>query len=114
MDLISQMDIRIGFTYGITDRLNLGVSRFKRFENLMGEAKFRALEQTNTGSMPISLTLWGNAAYSPRVNPEFTKSVYRFTYATQAVLARKFSSSLSFELGAVLRASEPCVDGLRE
>src|SRR5262245_57083909 len=33
-------DIRIGFTYGITDRLNLGFSRFKRDENLVGEIKY--------------------------------------------------------------------------
>ena len=91
-------DIRIGFTYGLTDRLNIGISRFKRFENLMGEIKFRALEQTSDGSMPFSLTLWTNGAYSPRIYSEFTKSVYRLTYATQAILARKLSSSLSLEL----------------
>ena len=90
-------DIRIGFTYGLSDRLNIGFSRFKRFENLTGEIKFRALEQTSEGSMPLSITLWSNAAYSPRVG-DFEKSVHRMTFATQAVLARKFSSSLSFEL----------------
>jgi len=93
-------DIRIWFTYGITDRLNVAFSRFKRDENLAGEIRYRLLEQTVSGSMPFSLLVYGNAAYTPKedYNDTYVKSAYRVSYVTQVVLARKFSRNFSFEL----------------
>jgi hypothetical protein len=93
-------DIRIWFTYGITDRLNVAFSRFKRDENLVGEIRYRLLEQTVSNSMPFSLLVYGNMAYTPKedYNDTYTKPAYRISYVTQAVLSRKFSRNFSFEL----------------
>jgi Membrane bound beta barrel domain (DUF5777) len=91
-------DIRIAFMYGITDRLNIGFSRLKRDENLVGELKFKALEQTMDSKMPITATIYTNMAYTPKEDADLTKSAYRMSYCTQVVLARKFSSHFSFEL----------------
>ena len=93
-------DIRIWFTYGLTDRLNVAVSRFKRDENLVGEIRYRLLEQTVGPGMPFSRLLYGNMAYSPKedYNDTYVKAAYRMSYVTQAVLARKFSRKFSFEL----------------
>jgi hypothetical protein len=93
-------DIRIAFTYGITDRLNVAFSRFKRDENLEGEIKYKLLEQTTDNKMPLTMTLFANMAYTPKEDPgnEITKSVHRLSYVYQLILAHKFSSSLSLEL----------------
>lgn len=97
-------DIRIAFDYGITDRLMVSVGRNKRFENLSGAIKVRALEQTTDGKVPLAITVYGNTAYSTRTDinagiPETTISgERRMSYCGQAIFARKFSSRFSFEL----------------
>jgi hypothetical protein len=91
-------DIRLSFMYGITDRLNIGFSRLKRNEHLVGELKFKALEQTVDGKMPFTVTLYGNMAYTPKINPTLEKTAYRFSYFAQAIIAKKFSPHFSFEV----------------
>ncbi len=88
-------DIRIGLHYGLTDRLTVGVARVKRNENLEGLLKFRLLEQTTDGKMPIAITLFGNATYSIKSSEVVLENVHRWTYCSQAVIARKFSSKFS-------------------
>ena len=95
-------DIRLGFHFGITDRLMLGVSHVKRHENFEGLVKFRLLEQTSNGKIPFAITLFGNATHSIRSSKEFTKDIYRLTYNLQAIFARKFSSNFSFVITPAL------------
>jgi hypothetical protein len=88
-------DIRIGFHYGVTDRLMLGVSRAKRNENLEGLIKFRAIEQETNGGFPFALTLFGNTTYSIKYMEEPVKDIYRLTYCAELIFARKFSPNFS-------------------
>jgi hypothetical protein len=88
-------DTRIGFHYGLTDRLMFGVSRAKRNENFEGLVKFRALEQETNGGFPFALTLFGNTTYSIQYLEGTLKDVYRLTYCTQMIFARKFSPDFS-------------------
>ena len=99
-------DIRIAFEYGITDALMVGVSRTKHNEDYEGLVKYRLLQQTNDGHIPLAITLFGNMVYSGRVNPGYTyddpststEHMRRLSYTLQAIIARKFSSRFSFEL----------------
>ena len=91
-------DIRLGFHYGISDKLMIGVSHLKRNENLEGLVKYRLIEQTTDGHLPFALTLYGNATYSIRSSEAFVKDVYRLTYCGQAIFARKFSPKFSLIL----------------
>ena len=88
-------DIRLGFHYGITDRLMLGVSHAKRNENFEGLVKLRAIEQTTDGAVPFAITIFGNATYSIKESELFTDNIYRLTYCAQAIITRKFSTDLS-------------------
>ena len=89
-------DIRIALHYGITDRLMVGVGRAKRNENFEGLAKYRLLQQTTDMRIPIAVTLFGNTTYSIREYDQDVSNVNRFTYCSQLVIARKFSSKFSF------------------
>jgi len=93
-------DIRIEFDYGISDRFMAGISRSKKDENLEGHLKFRLIEQSTDDHIPLSLSIYTSSAYTPMLDPEgiFTTSDNRFSYATQAILARKFSPRFSLEL----------------
>ncbi|MBP6334595.1 MAG: hypothetical protein KA444_03910 [Bacteroidia bacterium] len=91
-------DIRIAFHYGITDRLMTGVSRSKRNENFEGLVKYKLLQQTTDNGMPISVTVFSNVTYSAKAAALVEKDIHRFTYNTQAIFTRKFSSKFSLAI----------------
>ena len=103
-------DIRFSFDYGITDRLQVGIGHSKGFEPYKelvdGNLKFKLLRQTTSNSMPLSVTLYGVAGVSIQKSSTDTTSDYyfednfshRLSYVTQAVIARKFTPGISFEL----------------
>lgn len=103
-------DIRFSFDYGVTEKLQLGIGRSKQFENLDGLIKYKLLEQTENNKVPLTLVWYSNAAASPMRESEFyadadsawvaanKKLVHRFAYTHQLIIARKFGSSLSFEI----------------
>ncbi len=93
-------DIRIAFEYGISNKLTVGFGRSKINELLDLYGKYRLLEQTESNSMPLAITLILNTGFSPAKN---TKNSYdnfanRFSYLYQALIARKFSKSFSLQL----------------
>jgi hypothetical protein len=93
-------DIRISLDYGITDRLMASIGRNKRHENISGAAKFRVLQQTADDKVPFAITLFGSTAYTAKADPEgiYSPAARRMSHCVQAIIARKFSPSFSFEI----------------
>lgn len=99
-------DIRIGFDYGITDRLTVGFSRSRIEENLEGLIKYRLLQQTRNNKVPVSITIFANAAITPKqdntITPEYAGDYaafsHRISYCYQALIAHKFSSAFSLQI----------------
>ncbi len=112
--LDNSSDILIGFNYGITDKLSTGVGRVKGAPNGTGtdkrqlvylNLKYRLLQQTEDNYIPLSVSLFGNAAVSVMEKSDlatsdaaFTKFGDRMSYVTQAIIARKFNDKVSFAL----------------
>ncbi|MBU8891678.1 MAG: hypothetical protein KOO66_02815 [Bacteroidales bacterium] len=94
-------NIRMGLQYGITDKLTIGIGTEKanKFQDLNG--KYAILQQTRSGSMPVSLSVHANVTVDTREdqffggNYEFTD---RFSYFTQIIVSRKFTDALSVQL----------------
>ncbi len=94
--------VRLGFDYGITDRLSaaIGICTFEK--NLDGCIKYKILAQS-TGKyvMPVTLSYFGEIDETllkweyPEIRNYF---IYKISYANQLLIARKFSSSLSLQL----------------
>lgn len=102
-------DIRIGFDFGITDNLTLGVARSKQNELIDGLVKYRILSQTTDNHIPVSLAIYGDMSYNPTIanqfysgkvsNPDFKETdIHRFSYTTQLLIARKFGWRFSMQL----------------
>lgn len=100
-------DVLIGFEYGVSDRLTLGISRSKgagpHRALVNGQVKYRALWQND--KMPVSVTLLAGTGISTMQgseNPEalnrFDKTAHRFSYVYQAHIARKFSDRFSLQI----------------
>lgn len=94
--------IRMGFEYGVTDRLMVGIGRSSFNKVYDGFAKFKLLRQsTGAKKMPISLSLFSSIAIEtiPWANPDRENfSTSRLYYAHQILIARKFSKALSLQL----------------
>lgn len=94
--------IRIGFDYGITNRLMIGVGRNGNEKIIDGFAKYRILRQSSgKRNMPISLSYLIDGQIKtlkfsdPERDNKFTSRLY---YTHQLLLARKFSKALTLQL----------------
>ncbi len=102
-------DVRIGFDFGITNDLTVGVGRSKQNELIDAMVKYRILSQTLDNHIPFSLAIYADAGYNPQTPAQFyngidpavdfkQNDVHRFSYLAQVILARKFGSRLSIQL----------------
>ena len=108
--LESAQDIMIGFEYGISDQVTLGLNRtkgagpLKRLVN--ANLKYRFIRQKEDDLMPFSVTLLGVLSAStmkkdpdnPEVLNHFPDFSHRFLYTIQALVARKFSDHFSLQI----------------
>lgn len=99
---LDDASIRLGFDYGITDRLQVGIGRSGFRKTYDGYLKMKLLRQSKgTKIMPFTLAAFGSTAIQtvPWQNPDrenyFTSRLY---YTGQLILGRKFSESVSFQL----------------
>lgn len=100
--LDNSSDIYINLEYGISDRFNVAFGRSK-FEQLLDlQLKYALLQQTEKS--PVSISLLAKTGFTPyKVSTAvFDKFSNRFSYFTQAIISRKFSSKLSLQLAPSL------------
>ncbi|WP_207895890.1 DUF5777 family beta-barrel protein [Hymenobacter gummosus] len=98
---LDQATIRLGLEYGINDRVAVGIGRSSLDKTYDGFVKYRALRQhTGPRSMPVSLTLLATSTITTLKFPTGAdrSTASRMAYSYQALLARKFSPSLSVQL----------------
>ena len=97
--IYASSNIRLGFNYGITEKLSVGIGteRYNKTEELY--AKYLILQQKRTG-MPVSLSFLTQIGIDARDEEVFEKS-YRFmdrlSYFNQLIVSRKFNSKLSLQ-----------------
>ncbi|PHI18816.1 hypothetical protein CEQ90_15810 [Lewinellaceae bacterium SD302] len=99
---LDDASIRLGFDYGLTNRLQIGIGRsgFRKTYDAYG--KFKLLRQSSgLRNFPITVAVLGTAAIQtlPWQNPDrenyFTSRLY---YTGQLIMGRKISESISFQL----------------
>ena len=100
--IYASSNIRLGFNYGITERLSVGIGteRYNKVSDIYG--KYLILQQKRTG-MPISLSYYTQLALDGRDSSVFEKSYHfknRFTFFNEVIVSRKFNSKLSLQAAA--------------
>ena len=93
--------LRLGFEYGVTDRLEAGIGRSSLNKTYDGFLKYKAIQQTmGAGAVPVSVTLFGSAAITTAAyDDDIDHTLGRRTaYTYQALIARKFSTDFSLQL----------------
>ncbi len=95
-------NIRLGATYGVHERVTLGIGtqKYRRYSDI--NAKVAILRQTRSGKMPLSLTYYGNFAYNGQSqsasNPTLGYDQDRYSYFHQLILAKRFTPELSLQI----------------
>lgn len=93
---------KIGFDYGITNWLMVGIGRSSYEKEYDGYIKAKILRQTADNKMPISVSYVGSGMIKTmEVNLPAGQEYYtsnRVAYANQVLIARKFSEILSLQL----------------
>ena len=98
-------NIRMALQYSVIDQLLIGFGTEKDNKYQEFFAKGKLLEQTKSGSIPLSLTLYGNATISAQKKTYYIadSSDYQFkdrlSYNLQLIVARKFCKEFSLEVG---------------
>lgn len=92
--------IRLGFDYGITDRLMVGIGRSSFEKTYDASAKYQLLRQSTDGKMPLSVSLNAGLSYMTLkfADKNYLNATYRTSYFTQVLIARKFSPAVSLQL----------------
>lgn len=93
-------DLFIGLDYGVTDRFTVGIGRSRQEELYDVFLKYKLLEQSQDKTRPVTITLVGQTGLMAREenSNEFDKYSNRFSHMLQALVARKFSQTLSFQV----------------
>ncbi len=99
---LDQATMRLGFEYGITNLLTVGIGRSTYNKTYDGYLKYKLLRQSKgSKNMPITLNLVAGAYVNSLRWAEPDRENYfsnRMTYMFQALVARKFGKKLSLQL----------------
>ena len=104
---LDQATIRIGFDYGVTDRLMIGVGRSSYQKTLDGFVKYKLLRQCDSGcGMPVTLALLASGSMTTlpaEEVPWFGEGrtdyfTHRLSNSLQVIVGRKVSKNFSFQL----------------
>lgn len=108
---LDQANIRLGFEYGVTDRLMIGVGRTKDpGKEYDGFLKYKLLRQSSGAKkMPLSISYFTSAVVKTGdplllgwIDGQDYPSSARWSYTHQLLIAKKFNESLSLQLSPTL------------
>jgi hypothetical protein len=98
--IYASSNVRLGINYGISKNIQIGfgTTRYSKLQDL--NWKLAILKQTRSGSMPISLSYYGNVVLDGRTKDNFGppadfKYIHRLSFFNQLILARKFNDNIS-------------------
>jgi hypothetical protein len=98
-------NMRLGFSYVPVKNLQLGFGASNDRMQVDVNAKYAILKQTKSGSMPVSISYFGNIVMDTRKKdpsiPIVTTSD-RFSFFNQIIIARKISESFSIQVSPSL------------
>lgn len=97
-----QANMRLGFDYGISKRLMIGIGRSNVNKELDGFLKYRLIWQsTGPGSLPFSLVVVAGSTLNTMPYPDPTRVNFyssRMSFYYQVLIARKFSERFTLQI----------------
>ncbi|MEO0504978.1 MAG: DUF5777 family beta-barrel protein [Bacteroidota bacterium] len=97
---LDQAVTRLNFIYGISDGINIGVSRSSFQKIYETSLKLRLLRQKRNG-LPFTLVLFNSAMLNTALDEQTLPALSfenRLSYSTQALVSTKLNKNLSFQV----------------
>lgn len=100
--IYASSNIRLGITYGITDKISIGFGTEKDHKMQEFTGKYKIISQSRDGKIPVSVTYFGNVVIDAREEEAFGAKyefINRLSFFNQIIVGRKLSNSISVQLG---------------
>jgi hypothetical protein len=105
-------NIRLSLGYSFSDRFNMAIGRTKYLKTYDIEGKYLLIKQSKGQKIPISMSIYGNAAIRTEKFPKLSANSYfsdwqtdfeykpshRLSYNTQLIFSSKLSDAISLQL----------------
>ncbi len=92
---------RMALSYGITDKLMIGLGTTRSYKLQDLEWKYSILTQTRSGKIPVSMSYSGNVVADARNVEAFGegyKAIHRMSYMNQLIVSRKFGMKFAAQV----------------
>ena len=99
--LFANANMLLGFSYVPINDLQIGFGATNDRMQTAGTLKYALLKQTKNNTMPVSVTLFGNAVMDTRAKNSSLPIVNvqdRFSYFSQLIIARKINEKISLQV----------------
>lgn len=96
--------VRLGFDYGITDKLTIGIGRTSVEDNVDLRAKYLIIEQLESDKIPVQVAIKGDVGINTQKNTQFDDFTFqeRLNYFASVMIARKFNKQLSLQIAPMV------------
>ena len=98
--LYAPSNIRLGFSYVPFDDLMIGFGTTKDDKLIDLNLKYSLLKQTRSGSIPVSVTYYGNLVRDNGENDHYDRPVQRISYFHELLISHKFGFKFSLQLSS--------------
>lgn len=95
--LYAPSNIRLGFSYVVRDRLQLGFGFCKELLQWDVNLKYALLKQMTSGGSPVSVTFFGNGVIETGKSTNYVSFTDRMSYFSQLIVARKVNEKFSVQ-----------------
>lgn len=100
---IDEATVRIGFDYGISDKLMIGVGRSSKTKVYDFSLKYKIAQQKIGGkkNFPLAISYYGNMGIDTKTFIEPARDNYftsRLSFCNQLIIARKINPSISLQI----------------
>lgn len=95
---LDQATIRVGFEYGLSDKLMIGLGRSSYKKNYDGFLKYSIIEQSKNNKIPFSVVYFSSISLeSIKKNQENYPFAGRLNYCNQILVASRLNSKISVQ-----------------
>lgn len=95
--------VRLGFDYGVTDNLTIGIGRTSVEDNVDLRFKYTLLRQLKSDKIPVELAIKGDIGVNTQEQPNFDFTFQeRLNYFGSVIVARKFNDKFTLQLAPMI------------
>jgi hypothetical protein len=95
--LFAPSNIRLGFSYVVKDRVQVGFGFCKELLQWDLNVKYAIFKQMTSGGSPVSVTFFGNGVIETGKNDLYVTFTDRMSYFSQLIVARKVNDKFSVQ-----------------